>query len=428
MITGGRSAAVRGERRSTEEQRVRDDEIDRPVVDLPADHVPLRGHRFDDALHAGVDLSRSLHDRRKALEHVRHRDLGRRMEPHVEVGVPLPGGRRGDDGDAVAAGEERLRDGDEMPRGTHLRGCDEQDRGHPARVGTRCADERADTRPGFQMRGEAWIRARDHECRSRSASCPALATRRGPTVGAGPTLTAPSVRCSDGGDWMSDSDLSFPDPPRVELDRRLSDLVEAANEVLATQGRLRALLRANQTITAQLDLDSVLRSDRRRGPAADRRPLRGARRDRRARRSRAVHPRRAWTRTTCARIGHLPTRRGAPRRADPRSAARSASPTSRRIRAPSGSPRATRRCGTSSVSRSPCAASSTATSTSPARPSGEFAEEDEQLVRSLAATAGLRGRERAALPGDPAAPGVGRRVRRDHRAAARPRRRTTRCR
>ncbi|MGN6744120.1 MAG: sensor histidine kinase [Amnibacterium sp.] len=59
---------------------------------------------------------------------------------------------------------------------------------------------------------------------------------------------------------MNDSGLSFPDQPRVELDRRLSELVEAANEVLATQGRLRALLRANQAITAQLDLDSVLRS------------------------------------------------------------------------------------------------------------------------------------------------------------------------
>ena len=59
---------------------------------------------------------------------------------------------------------------------------------------------------------------------------------------------------------MNDSELSFPDQPRVELDQRLSDLVEAANQVLATQGRLRALLRANQMITAQLDLESVLRS------------------------------------------------------------------------------------------------------------------------------------------------------------------------
>ena len=58
---------------------------------------------------------------------------------------------------------------------------------------------------------------------------------------------------------MTSSDLSFPDPPRIELDRKLSDLVQTANEVMATQGRLRTLLRATQAITAQLDLDSVLR-------------------------------------------------------------------------------------------------------------------------------------------------------------------------
>jgi signal transduction histidine kinase len=52
--------------------------------------------------------------------------------------------------------------------------------------------------------------------------------------------------------------LTFPDAPRVELDRRLADLVAAANDVLATQGRLRALLRANQAVVAQLELPSVL--------------------------------------------------------------------------------------------------------------------------------------------------------------------------
>lgn len=52
--------------------------------------------------------------------------------------------------------------------------------------------------------------------------------------------------------------LTFPDAPRVELDRRLADLVQAANGVLATQGRLRALLRANQAVVSQLELPSVL--------------------------------------------------------------------------------------------------------------------------------------------------------------------------
>ncbi|MGN6445949.1 GAF domain-containing protein [Amnibacterium sp.] len=57
---------------------------------------------------------------------------------------------------------------------------------------------------------------------------------------------------------MSDSEISFPDGPRVHLDDRLMELVHAANEVLAAQGRMRMLLRASQRITADLDLDSVL--------------------------------------------------------------------------------------------------------------------------------------------------------------------------
>ena len=53
--------------------------------------------------------------------------------------------------------------------------------------------------------------------------------------------------------------LSFPDFPRDELDRSLSELVALAGDVLSTQGRLRALLRANQAIVQQLDLPTVLR-------------------------------------------------------------------------------------------------------------------------------------------------------------------------
>ncbi len=56
-----------------------------------------------------------------------------------------------------------------------------------------------------------------------------------------------------------DDFLTFPDAPRGELDRALSDLVERAGEVLATQGRLRALLRANQAVVEQLELSVVLR-------------------------------------------------------------------------------------------------------------------------------------------------------------------------
>lgn len=55
-----------------------------------------------------------------------------------------------------------------------------------------------------------------------------------------------------------DDPLTFPDAPRAELDRVLAELVERARGVLATQGRLRALLRANQAVVQQLDLPVVL--------------------------------------------------------------------------------------------------------------------------------------------------------------------------
>lgn len=56
-----------------------------------------------------------------------------------------------------------------------------------------------------------------------------------------------------------DESLRFPDFPRAALDRSLSELVALAGDVLTTQGRLRALLRANQAIVQQLDLPTVLR-------------------------------------------------------------------------------------------------------------------------------------------------------------------------
>ena len=52
--------------------------------------------------------------------------------------------------------------------------------------------------------------------------------------------------------------LTFPDSPRSELDRVLSELVAVANDVLTTESRLRALLRANEAIVQQLDLPVVL--------------------------------------------------------------------------------------------------------------------------------------------------------------------------
>jgi signal transduction histidine kinase len=53
--------------------------------------------------------------------------------------------------------------------------------------------------------------------------------------------------------------LTFPDGPRMELDQLLGQLVERAQEVMATQGRLRGLLRASRLVTGGLALPVVLR-------------------------------------------------------------------------------------------------------------------------------------------------------------------------
>jgi signal transduction histidine kinase len=57
----------------------------------------------------------------------------------------------------------------------------------------------------------------------------------------------------------TNNDLSFPDIPRGNLDAALDELVLQARTVLETQSRLRALLRANQAVVSQLELPVVLR-------------------------------------------------------------------------------------------------------------------------------------------------------------------------
>ena len=57
-----------------------------------------------------------------------------------------------------------------------------------------------------------------------------------------------------------DEPITFPDAPRAELDRTLSDLVDQARKVLDTQGRLRALVRANRAVVSHLELPVVLRT------------------------------------------------------------------------------------------------------------------------------------------------------------------------
>lgn len=54
-------------------------------------------------------------------------------------------------------------------------------------------------------------------------------------------------------------ELSFPDAPRLHLEQLLEDLTEQAQSVLSTQGRLRALLRANAAVASDLSLPVVLR-------------------------------------------------------------------------------------------------------------------------------------------------------------------------
>jgi signal transduction histidine kinase len=53
--------------------------------------------------------------------------------------------------------------------------------------------------------------------------------------------------------------LKFPDLPKVELDQLIEELVDRARGVQRSQGRLRALLRAIETVTGELALDAVLR-------------------------------------------------------------------------------------------------------------------------------------------------------------------------
>lgn len=54
-------------------------------------------------------------------------------------------------------------------------------------------------------------------------------------------------------------ELDFPDAPRSALDHSIEELVEQAQRVLETQGRLRSLMHANRAIVEELDLEKVLR-------------------------------------------------------------------------------------------------------------------------------------------------------------------------
>jgi signal transduction histidine kinase len=72
---------------------------------------------------------------------------------------------------------------------------------------------------------------------------------------------APSVVQAAGGAGAAEAagGLAFPDMPRLELDELLVQLVDRAGDVLAAQGRLRGLLRANALVAGELSLPVVLR-------------------------------------------------------------------------------------------------------------------------------------------------------------------------
>jgi len=57
----------------------------------------------------------------------------------------------------------------------------------------------------------------------------------------------------------SAGDLSFPDGAKLELDQLIDQLVERAEGVRQAQGRLRTLLRATEVVTGELHLEAVLR-------------------------------------------------------------------------------------------------------------------------------------------------------------------------
>jgi signal transduction histidine kinase len=74
-------------------------------------------------------------------------------------------------------------------------------------------------------------------------------------------MTAMAADSAAGGAGAAEAagGLGFPDAPRLELDELLVQLVDRAGDVLAAQGRLRGLLRANALVAGELSLPVVLR-------------------------------------------------------------------------------------------------------------------------------------------------------------------------
>ena len=74
-----------------------------------------------------------------------------------------------------------------------------------------------------------------------------------------PAAQPPAMQTRAAGAADAAGGLGFPDAPRLELDQLLMQLRDRADDVLATQGRLRGLLRANALVAGELSLPLVLR-------------------------------------------------------------------------------------------------------------------------------------------------------------------------
>ena len=110
--------------------------------------------------------------------------------------------------------------------------------------------------------GRAWTRLRASRCpaAARVAACAAghdAAARPGPARAAGARPGSGAGRRARR--RRGRRALGFPDVPRLELDQLLVQLMDRADDVLATQGRLRGLLRANALVAGELSLPVVLR-------------------------------------------------------------------------------------------------------------------------------------------------------------------------
>ena len=197
----------------------------------------------------------------------------------------------------------------------HL-GLTDGDQGRPRRIGAG-----SPFRTGQGLRRKT---RRQEVCSMMAAKDGAGSARKAPAARgeyreAGPAR--PVRRETDAPAAPSGPDLWFPDVPRMELEEVIDQLTARAQDVLAAQGRLRQLLRANAGIVGRSQPSRRAASDRhlRTGPGPG--PVRRARRGP-GRGVGGVHPQRDGRRSgrtyrSAAAGGRHPRTAGRPSRAGP---------------------------------------------------------------------------------------------------------------